>query len=204
MSFGTQVLTTLVPAVLLGLAASRRIADLRRSGALELLLCTPLSGASLTRAEWDVLWHAMRWPLAVLGLLLALPTALLYMPGSWSPSNVATVFLVTQLIGIAKTILTAIATVWLGLWFGLRARTPALAVGRTVIWIVLVPFVATSVFSLLHAWFDAVVPRASGAPWAWYGLYLLSSALGAIYAVALILWARRRLSTRFRALASEP
>lgn len=201
-AYGAQVLATLVPAVLLSLAAARRMAELRQSGAIELLLCTPLSAASLTRAEWEVLWHAMRRPLAVLGLLLALPTAFVYAPAFGNPPNIAAVFLVLQLTGIAKTLLATLASVWLGLWFGLRARTPALAVGRTVIWVVLVPWVATAFFSVLRAW-PVVVPRAGGAPWAYYGLSVMAGGLGVIYTASLIFWARRQLHTRFRQVASE-
>jgi hypothetical protein len=72
-----------------------------------------------------------------------------------------------------------------------------------VIWIVLVPFVATVVFSLLLRWSGQASPT-GGAPWVYYGLHLTISGLGAVYAVALILWARRQLNFRFRELASEP
>jgi len=201
LSFGIQILSVLVPTVLLALGASRRILDLRRSGALELLLSTPLSGASLARAEWQVLWHALRWPLAVLGVLSALPIVLVYAPGTWRPANAAAAFAAMHLVGLAKTLVTPVATLWLGLWFGLKARTAAGAVGRTVIWMVVVPWVATACSSLVHAWLLGM-PQAGGPLWAQYALHLLISGLGIAYAIAWMLWARRQLSTRFRELAS--
>jgi hypothetical protein len=202
-SAGLQVLTTLVPAVLLSLAASRRTTELRRSGALELLLCTPLSGARLVLAEWEVLWCAMRWPLAAQGLLLASPTVLLSSLGAWGTVGFPALFLLTHLAGIAKTMLLAVATVWLGLWLGLRARTPASAVGRTVFWVVLVPWVSMSVFALLSAWFGAAPGRSGAAPWVYYALHVSVYGAGIVYAVGLILWARRHLVTRFRQVVTE-
>ncbi len=197
---GMRVLTALLPVVLLGLAASRRMTDLRQSGALELLLCTPLSGVRLPLAEWNVLWCAMRWPLAVQGLL-GLLLLFLYVQGA-RPAGGVVLDAATQLAGIAKTMLSAVATVWLGLWFGLRTRTPALAVGRIVFWVVLVPWLSMSALGLLSAWTSPAAWRSVAAVWM-YALHASVYGLGTVYAVALILWARRRVVTRFREVATE-
>ncbi len=200
LSVGVQVLTALAPAALLGLAASRRMTDLHQSGALESLLCTPVPGARLALAEWSALWRAMRWPLAVQGLLLALPLLLLYRAGSVSN---AWLDLATHLAGIAKTMLTEIASVWLALWFGLRARATTPAVGRTVFWAVLVPWLGMSVLSFLLAWVGAPILRRGVVPWVYYAMRMLLSGLGIAYAAGLIHWARRQLLTRFRQAATE-
>jgi len=199
LSVGVQVLTALAPAALLGLAASRRMTDLHHSGALESLLCTPIPGARLALAEWNVLWRVMRWPLAVQGLLLALPALLLLGSVSHDWLDWA-----THLAGIAKTMLTEIASVWLALWFGLRARATTPAVGRTVFWAVLVPWLGRSVLSFLLAWSGALTFMGGVTPWVYYALQLFLYGLGIAYAAGLIHWARRQLLTRFRQAATGP
>jgi len=199
LSMGVQVLTALAPATLLGLAAARRMTDLHQSGALESLLCTPIPPASLALAEWNVLWRAMRWPLSVQGLLLALPLLFFYRIGSGGD---AWLDLATRLAGIAKTMLTEVASVWLALWFGLRARATTPAVGRAVFWAILVPWLVSSILLVLLVWSGALIARSGVAPWVYYALRMLLSGLGIAYAAALIHWARRQLLTRFRQAAT--
>jgi len=90
-----------------------------------------------------------------------------------------------------------LAVCWLAMWFGFRARSPTQAVGLTVFWTILVPYVGQSMLSLAVSFLR---PMTSAMPVPnWIYLFTLLHLVGGLaYAVGLIFWARHQLLTRVR------
>jgi len=113
--------------------ASRFFIGVRRTGELELLMTTPLGVETIVSEQWNVLKRFFAFPVLVMQAPM-IPQLLAV--GAGSPNS----FLVSgqsqlmlfKLLVIANTFLGACALCWLGLWFGLRARTQAGAIVWTV------------------------------------------------------------------------
>jgi len=113
--------------------ASRFFVSVRRTGELELLMTTPLGVETIVTEQWNVLKRFFAWPVLVMQApmipqILAGPSG---PPNAFPPSwqSYVTLF---KLLVVANTFLGACALCWLGLWFGLRARTQAGAIVWTV------------------------------------------------------------------------
>ncbi|HNU53268.1 MAG TPA: ABC transporter permease subunit [Verrucomicrobiota bacterium] len=197
-SFGSQLATGLVPALLLSLVATRRFADARRNGALELLLGTPLTDHAIVQGEWRALWRHVRLPFLVLAALSLLPL-LYWFPTTQSLATGSRLWMAFMAGRQLAPLCDALGTLWMGLWLGLRARNAGSAVGQTLLWIVVLPWGAGAVASIV----SLSIANAAGVP-------ALSSSLplvmylgwGLFYPLGLALWARRQLHTRLRTVAS--
>ena len=116
---------------LLAWAGARFFQHASRQQDLELLLTTPVGGENILSGQWRVLWHGLRWPLClVVGLVLPASVSLVYdlVAGhSYSVTEVLPAFLVG--VNLA---LEAMALCWVGVAFGLRARSLFSAILWTV------------------------------------------------------------------------
>jgi ABC-type transport system involved in multi-copper enzyme maturation permease subunit len=118
--------------------ASRRLVDDRRSGALELVLTTPLSQRALL---WGWLRGLIRRLAGPLALLLALDLVL------WWRSNEGT-WLIGLLLAMGLLVVDSYTLCWVGLAQGIIARTSTRACLRTVLQVLLIPW---GIFLLLLA-----------------------------------------------------
>jgi hypothetical protein len=113
--------------------ASRFFVGVRRTGELELLMTTPLGVETIVTEQWNVLKRFFAWPVLVMQapmipqILAGTQSTLNVLPASWQAQM--TFF---KLLEVTNTFLGACALCWLGLWFGLRARTQAGAIVWTV------------------------------------------------------------------------
>ncbi|HEY3914612.1 MAG TPA: ABC transporter permease [Verrucomicrobiae bacterium] len=118
--------------------ASRRLAEDRRSGALELLLTTPLTERQIIRGQWLVLWN--RFGLPILALLagdLCLGTAIrVHTTGFVYDHLVLAFFLATDAVALS------LMGMWLGLVTGNWIRTILL----NLLAVMIVPWLATQAF----------------------------------------------------------
>jgi hypothetical protein len=191
-----------VEGCLFGWAASRFLVEARRTGELELLLTTPAGAKTIVSSLWNELRRLFFLPVIVLtvpNLALALyyNIASYSQPGSAGTLNYHLYTTLMALLSCVHVIISIGAMIWVGLWFGLRARSQASA----IVWIVLlgrgVPYVIGRAGSFLlrlfvpPVIFSAGVIRFSSGIW----VYLLSQVAVLFYYLWLIQWARRRLAT---------
>jgi ABC-type transport system involved in cytochrome c biogenesis permease component len=176
--------------------ASRRLHDDRASGALELLLVTPLSETQILDGQRRSLLHGFAAPMALLMVAGAGMMLLAHGPGPMS--ILMRVTEKTILIEVCGAMLMVacdfFALGWVGMWMGLRARKHHHAVLSTLGLVVLVPWLAC-VPVLLSAW--------GGAADQLDGLLVFWFALGGVNDVVLALIARAGLRREFRRLASS-
>ncbi len=144
--FATAFLLHLIIKLWLTLETSRRLADDKRSGALELLLVTPLTVAQLLNGMLAGVKRQFLFPIAaVLGLdLFLLAGALLSPQSQWQMPLV-----MTFLAFIGVFITDCYTLVWVGFWEGLQARNSTQAFLRSVMRVLVVPWGIFAVLSSL-------------------------------------------------------
>ncbi len=178
--------------------ASRRLHEDRESGALELLLVTPLSERQIMAGQTRALRRNFIFPALV---LLAAGAGLMWLVGHPDTMKVRMVLDgTTQVIlftgAMLMVLLDFFALTWVGMWMAMRLRKHHNAVLCTLALVVLLPWVAS-----LPVWL-----------WVWGGasgpgenpneMLVLWFVLGAINDVVLVLMARVGLGREFRRLAS--
>lgn len=126
---------------LVGIAAhsSKTLAEARRSGALELMLSTPLTNQQILSGVKRSIWRTFGWPLSIFaGVVLVV---LLSHPGDPEMARV-TWFAVKALL---ELVLAAVATTWMGLYFSLSRPSPNSALFRTLFIAVVLPWILVCV-----------------------------------------------------------
>jgi hypothetical protein len=171
--------------------ACRRFAEDRQSGALELLLATPLSVPEIIQGQQGALWRRFAGPTAA-----ALVADILLTVGSMNRARSADdeVFVVMA-AGMGMLVVDAAALAWLGMWNGLTARNFTLAWIKTMFWVLWLPWVVFLVLSITAAASGGPNLDFGGAVMVWLGIGVVADA------VALTL-AHARLSGRFRDYAA--
>jgi ABC-type transport system involved in multi-copper enzyme maturation permease subunit len=173
--------------------AVRRFAEDRRSGALELLLSTPLTPAEIVRGQWLALRRIFAAPLGAMLLADLLLLATAWRDAGGEAGALAWVFAV----GMAVAALDCVTLGWLGMWQGLRARTYTVGLGVTLGWVLALPW-ALWCFGA----FTAIAFEARGHDTNPFTLFLASWLVVAILTDLFALyWARTRLARHFAAEA---
>jgi ABC-type Na+ efflux pump permease subunit len=174
--------------------ASRRFCEDRRSGALELLLTTPLSTRSILDGQWEALKARFRAPLFTLGLL---NLALIWLLLGPNPMRMArqekAVFSGILVGGILLLLLDFAALIWVGMRAGLRAQRHHRAVLGTFGRVMLCSWLAA--FSFVFLGMSGVGDFET--------TLVLWFVIGAVIDIALIGWATNELLTRLRTLAGS-
>jgi len=177
-TFGVGAVLTFALAVVLKLwvawHACATLAEARRTGAVELLLATPLTIEDIMHGHWQALQRSLLWPvIALLGLqLVSSLDAFTHQEASmrgwlfFLPIPAVTVFAMITLV------LDLVALAWVGMWMGLSQPKFIQAFAKTLLFVSLVPMV---VFCFPNILFD---------------LFWIS-------------WGRRKLEREFRRTATE-
>jgi hypothetical protein len=200
MHTGIAWLTGIIPLLLLAYVASRPLAEARASGALELLLSTPLPVAEIVRAHWMSLWRQMRAPVYVSAVIISIVLLFAVSAALTAPSSSGERlgFLVLQLLSCASRVVTGLAVCRVALYFGLKTFSPFAAVAQTILYCVIAVWVFTLIqgvlFSPLYSLFGFV---------AFQFAQLFTTSLGVLYCLWLIRWTNRQLLLRFRELATK-
>jgi ABC-type Na+ efflux pump permease subunit len=180
----------------IALEAGRALAEDRRSGALELLLSTPLAPKEILRGQTKALWRQFAWPIAALlavnaGLLLP---ELRAMPRlGWTKDDRTTIISAHAIIGVFLT-LDSIALSWLGMRFGFFARRLVRAAALAMLCVVVLPALLFLLVGYLFL--------ASGATLNALPTFMLWCVLG-YGADVVAVFAREKLLSEFRVIASE-
>lgn len=121
---------------------TRFFADTRRSGALELLMCTPLDDDSLLKGQWLHLKRALLGPVLCLWVLNVV-LAMNGFTGRTGASPADQIFLGIILQGVGFFV-QVIAVCRVGIWMGITSKKPAHAVLKTFGYVVLLPWLVCS------------------------------------------------------------
>ncbi|MBA4148690.1 MAG: hypothetical protein H0X66_11300 [Verrucomicrobia bacterium] len=158
--FLTAFLLHLIIKIWLTLETSRRLADDKRSGALELLLVTPLTVPQLLNGILAGTRRQFLIPIAiVLGVdLFLLGSALLSPNSSW---QMPLIMIFLAFIGVF--VADCYTLIWVGLWEGLTAKNSTQAFLRSIFQVLVLPWgifvILSSVIAILLSdsvsWFDA-------------------------------------------------
>jgi ABC-type transport system involved in multi-copper enzyme maturation permease subunit len=179
--FGCAILFHLVLAVWVAFEACNSFADARGTGALELLLSTPISVRQILRGQHLALRELFVGPII---LLLAVEACLIagqvWMISQNGASGLERVLLVL-LLGFCLVwfVLDLFAVAEVGMWFGLTAQKPTQALTRTILLVLVAPL-----FLLMCCW--PVGP----------GVMIAKS-------VIFFTWAQSKLENQFRRAATE-
>jgi len=190
--------------VWVALEACRRFVEDRRSGALELILCTPLSVDEIIRGQSRALRRQFTGPTV---LLLALSGAYLWARLAHTSPRTSEDFweMVLPHVGWGLVFVADVLALGrLGMWFGLTSRHTYAAAGKAVLWIQVAPWVmfylGMSVmmgllFSRMNLGNTTWTPFFAK-PWFFIAFWC---ALSLAFALFFYLWASRKLRREFRA-----
>ncbi|MBL9126214.1 MAG: hypothetical protein JNL97_01145, partial [Verrucomicrobiales bacterium] len=186
----------------LAAVACRHLHEHRRTGALELVLSTPVTPESIVRGLWAGIRHVMVPPfvtvLAAAGLLLVASF------GQEQSYSDRTEVPLTFAVGLGVMVLDLVTLAYAGMWWGLVSNRYVRAYTVTVGCVLFLPWVA---FVLSLVLYGVMVEAFNMGGSMDFGYPTLLGWWVAI-AVATDLWqlrvARRGLADRFRDLAAEP
>jgi ABC-type transport system involved in multi-copper enzyme maturation permease subunit len=190
------------------------VLDARRTGALELLLTTPLRARTFLRGHWRALRHYFFWPIVAIALL-----HVFYVVGNWSAISartaVGTTYLLTSSVNAAGSFVNflsdVVALCFVGTWLSVSMRRPSLAILVTLLLVILLPFAASRMLPTLQGLLPGdLVAFLAGLP----GLRLLSRNLYSMRPVVhsvvwvgknllFVFWARSQLKRHFRRAAAQ-
>jgi ABC-type transport system involved in cytochrome c biogenesis permease component len=183
----------------LPMEASRRLGADRRSGALELLLSTPLSVHEILRGQWLALLRQFGPAAAIVCAVdfLFLGLGLRHMGGDrgeWTAVCLA---------GIVIFVCDLLTLALVAMWGSLKGRKASQAGLVAIVRVCLVPWLLMGAFSAIVAVLDAVFHfqpfrSVSGQTFlgAWFAISVLNDVL-------LSLWSLHNLRTRFRLVAMQ-
>lgn len=182
--------------------AARSLAENRQSGALELLVSTPLSVAEIVRGQWLELRRLFLCPvLLVLLLDIAVMMAGNLMPGlgmrnsSWDKE----VWTSAWLAGMGMFVADLITLGWVGMWVGLSAKqspTGPRGSGWHLAGILVLPWV---LWGSLLAFLNEIIGIHPGLFFGVASWFVIGVVIDLIF----IWWARRKLHRDFRLVATE-
>jgi hypothetical protein len=175
----------------------QRLAEDRRSAALELLLSTPLTTTEIFRGQLRAILRQFGGPLAA--VLVA--DVLLCHSGLRDLYTDRDVYLATFISGMIVLVADAYTIVWLGQWIAVTAKQPNHAASATLVRVLVFPWLAfmalVTVYSVLELQRRWGLDFSEGQALAiWFVLAIVND-------IFFLRYARRRLRTRFRDVATQ-
>lgn len=178
-----------------GSEAPRLFSRDKKSGALELLLSTPMSVKTILNGQLLGFWRHFGWPVTVVfGLEIVMMTASL-------ASDFDREGMMLWFVGLTMFVADLFALAWLGMWQGLKARNPNTASGNVLARILLLPWFIF--FSLLTFYELADLDRAINLDMDEEGAMLVWFAIGMAVNAWFIYSSRHKLLVHFREIAME-
>jgi len=184
--------------VVMALEAGRRLSEDKQSGALELLLATPLSPRAIVFGQWQALRRHFHGPMLALLIVNAV--------GFWAvaianaarlPTSGRVFFGQAFVLGGVALLVDFYALSWVGMLMGLRSRRHNRAVLVTLARILSVPWLGVVLFVLVVTTAGGVrEDDLPGYAFAWF-------AAGFVFSLVQATWARAELLDRFRRWASD-
>jgi ABC-type transport system involved in multi-copper enzyme maturation permease subunit len=164
---GVQIATGCLLKLWLATIAPHSLNDARRSGTLELLLCTPLKPNEIVRGQLEMLRDYFMWP----ALLMAIGSSLAAGVGAGTAGRIDSAPIGAGMAGFGFWFVWMLfyffdlfAIGYIGLWYGLVEKQLGTAVMRTVIWAVVIP------------WLTMIIPLLGCFAWVFWPIFLIVSA----------------------------
>ncbi len=195
----TAFLLSLTMKAWIGSEAGRRLIEERRSGALELLLSTPLSVPDILRGQRLALQRQFLWPVLV---LLGACGLMIFVGGNSSEFNGGDrpYWYWTWAAGLVMFGADVVALYWLGMWTGLAVKNSKQAFGAAIVPVLGLPWIAIAVVVTVIN----LLPRELRQMFDWDGWpFLMWFGFGILADVGIGLWARHKLLTEFRVMATQ-
>ena len=145
----TAFLVHLILKCWVGAEATTRFGDDRRSGALELLLCTPIRIRDILSGHWQAFYWQFFWPVF---FVLLIDVVFLLDPLTSRVAFADSTLIYWVKIFVASMILFVVdlyALSWLGMWKGLNGRFVNRAIFSNLISVLAVPWAACIVVGIL-------------------------------------------------------
>ena len=171
--------------------ACRRFSSDRQSGALELLLSTPIMVKELVRGQILALERQFAGPLFVVLLM-----DFVFLLAGRHDSDLIVVWIAGMVILVADIV----ALAWVGMWRGLNSRRPNRAAAAALVRVLVLPWMIFLLLITLGAWSDAFGRRM--AHWDGKSAVYLWAAIALIVNASFAIPARRRLLGEFRTVAT--
>ncbi|HYT60684.1 MAG TPA: ABC transporter permease subunit [Haliangiales bacterium] len=128
--------------ILVGVYACRFFAEARRGGALELLLCTPLTVEDILRGQWMALRRLFLVPTIALLCVGIMPLGLILFTDLRNAFPAWIMMGSVYIYSVPKLIFDLLAAAWMGMLVGLTTKKPHLAPGLTMLYTVVLPVAA--------------------------------------------------------------
>jgi hypothetical protein len=195
--------------------AARFYIESVRSGALELILVTPVTPERIVRSQWKALRENFLIPAILLALAQAAVTLL---NGEQMRKSVPTgtqlsgsgidmsYQVITAVVGGVEMFFTLTAVAWFGMWMGMRNRKPGIALLKTLVFVIVLPSVAMTFLlgALSFAYMTAVMVKLKSSTGSfiliWW--YLIGGAAFTVAKDVFFVWlSKKRLLTGFREAA---
>jgi len=119
--------------------ACQFFAEARRSGALELLLATPLTSRQTTQGAWLGLLRLFAGPVLLL-MCLQVATSVVGSQVREEGNDFAWVLTVASAVGALVAPANLIALTWFGLWMGLTSKNTLTATLKTILFVQIIPW----------------------------------------------------------------
>ncbi len=180
--------------------ATRLMAENRKTGALELLLSTPLKVQDILRGQWLALRSQFLGP--VLGVLFVECLFMVATVRNAIPDEDRVFSFALWTAGMVMLISDLVALYWVGMWLGLTARNPIRAIGGSLARILILPWAGYGLVLLLLV-LRELGPRSYQASPGWTFFLGLWFGLGLAVDIAFGAWSRQKLLTEFRLAAQQ-
>jgi hypothetical protein len=170
-------------AVWIASEASNSFAEARSTGAMELVLSTPMSVRQILRGQHQALRELFLGPLILLlsvELLMAIGQIFVWLQGP-SGAGFSIMLILVLVFCLVWFVLDIFAVAEAGMWFGLTAQKPTQAMTKTVMFVLVLPLLLL------------VVPCCWG----------IGPGLMVAKSVIFFTWAQNKLETEFRRAATE-
>jgi len=162
----------------------------RNSGALELVLSTPLKVTEIIRGQAAALFRQFAAPAAVVVLV-----ELLFLQARRGEES----WVLVWGAGIVMLVADLVTLSWVGMWLGVSHRHHSRALGATIGLVLVLPWVVFALF----ATYLAVASTARPSGWDQDAFIVTWLVIGLMNDGVLVLWARTRLRERFRVVVTE-
>jgi len=140
------MLLNLIMACLAALQAVHAVQVLRESGYLELLLATPLSSEGIVQGCGRGLWWPMfRWVLPVALVELFVWWGV-FDTDQWLDRKDRSIVMIFFFSLLAISLFDVVTCIWMGMWFGLKSPKPGRAVAWVILYVMILPLLASFCF----------------------------------------------------------
>jgi ABC-type transport system involved in multi-copper enzyme maturation permease subunit len=196
--FPTAILLNSILKLWVASEAGRQFAEDRHSGALELVVSTPLSVKEILRGQWLALRRQFLGP-----LLVVIAVELVFLAASLQRESFQAQPLnpVLWLAGIVMLAADVVALGWVGMWEAMTAKKPNHVTGKTIARILVAPWVLYIAFAILTAFLLEEPGQRSPLHWHFFvGLWFV---LGLLTDAGFSVGAALHLRRSFRTLALQ-